>query len=459
VPRAAESLRRGLPVFLPREAPRLAAAVLAGVSSSPETSAQSKVPVLLLDQDREVLAKMARPLLAAGYRVELAADPSQALKLAGRRGDFHVAVLGMNFAYSFTYAKDTVAKLAQQLRQGDPDLRLIFLMDVYPLERALREMSRALELGADDALLKPPEQARLLASVERASHRRAVAMQAAAVPAAPAAAPAASASDNVVADRYDLVFQVGEGGMGVVYMASDRKLGRKVAIKRMRPEIKLRTEQRDKFIQEAKIISHLSHPYIVGVHEIVEDADDLYLVLDYVDGMPLSQLITTRGRLTFTESRNILGCLCQAVDYAHSKHILHRDLKPANVMIDNTGYVKVMDFGLAWEMKATVSMLTQKETAGTLAYMAPEQHLGQCGKPSDIYALGICLYEMLTGELPFKGPDYLSQKERLWCLPPHKVVPGLPPALEQLMAGVLAPDPRQRIATAAELYSAICRIQ
>jgi serine/threonine-protein kinase len=110
-------------------------------------------------------------------------------------------------------------------------------------------------------------------------------------------------------------------------------------------------------------------------------------------------------------------------------------------------------------MKATVSMLTQKETAGTLAYMAPEQHLGQCGKPSDIYALGICLYEMLTGELPFKGPDFLSQKERLWCLPPHAVVPELPPALEQLLAAVLAPDPRQRIATAAELYTAICRIQ
>jgi DNA-binding response OmpR family regulator len=459
VPRAAEAVRNGTPVFLPREQPRLAAAVLEGVSSGPGDSSSSKIPVLLLDQDREVLSKLARPLLSAGYHVEMATEGQEALKLAGRRGAFHVAVLGMNFAYSFTYAKDAVAKLAAQLRASDPDLRLIFLMDVYPLERALREMSRALELGADDALLKPPDQARLLASVERASRRRTAAKTAGApAPVAPAA-PASSASDNVVADRYDLVFQVGEGGMGVVYMASDRKLGRKVAIKRMRHEIKLRPDQREKFIQEAKIISHLSHPYIVGVHEIVEDADDLYLVLDYVDGMPLSQLISTRGHLSFVESRNILGCLCQAIDYAHSKHILHRDLKPANIMIDNTGYVKVMDFGLAWEMKATISMLTQKEAAGTLAYMAPEQHLGQCGKPSDIYALGICLYEMLTGELPFKGPDYLSQKERLWCQPPHKIVADLPPALEYLMAGVLAPDPRQRIPTAAELYKAICSIQ
>jgi DNA-binding response OmpR family regulator len=454
--RAAAAMRGGCPVFLPREEPRLATAVLEGASSGSGSPSPSKVPVLLLDGDRDMLAKLARPLLAAGYHVETASDCQEALKLAGRPGAFHVAVLGMNFAYSYTYAKDAVTQLAQQLRGGDPDLRIIFLMDVYPLERALREMSRALELGADDALLKPPDGARLLASVERASRRRSLSLTTPAAP--PPPAPAAAGDENVVAGRYDLVFQVGEGGMGVVYMASDRKLGRKVAIKRMRPEIKVRADQREKFIQEARIISRLSHPYIVGLHEIVEDAEDLYLVLDYVDGMPLSQLIVARGRLSFVESRNIMGCLAQAIDYAHDRHILHRDLKPANVMIDNSGYVKVMDFGLAWEMKATVSMLTQKEAAGTLAYMAPEQHLGQCGKASDIYALGVCLYEMLTGDIPFKGPDYLSQKERLWCQPPQALVPELPPALEQVLAGVLAPDPRQRTPSAAELYKALCGI-
>ncbi len=256
-PRAAAAVRRGSPVFLPREEPRLSAAVLEGVSSEAGSPSPSKVPVLILDGDREVLAKLARPLLDAGYHVETASDCAEALKLAGRRGAFHVAVLGMNFAYSYTYAKDAVTGLAAQLRKGDPDLRVIFLMDVYPLERALREMSRALELGADDALLKPPEGARLLASVERASRRRSVSLAAGTAPAPPPAAapPAAGADANVIADRYDLVFQVGEGGMGVVYMASDRKLGRKVAIKRMRPEIKVRADQREKFIQEARMTS------------------------------------------------------------------------------------------------------------------------------------------------------------------------------------------------------------
>jgi serine/threonine protein kinase len=127
--------------------------------------------------------------------------------------------------------------------------------------------------------------------------------------------------------------------------------------------------------------------------------------------------------------------------------------------VDRSGFVKVMDFGLAWEMKATVTMMTQKEGAGgTLAYMAPEQHLGRCGKASDIYALGVCLHEMLTGELPFKGPDFLVQKERLLYTPPNKLVGGLPEGLEWLMAQVLAPDPRQRIPSAAALLQALSRI-
>jgi len=461
VPDATRCVRQGVPAFLPREQPSLVGAVLEGLNSKSDDAARSKIPLLLMDQDQELLSKLARPLLTAGYRVEMARDAKEALKLASRKGEFHVAVLGMTFAYSFTYAKDAVTELSQQLRRADPDLRIIFLIDVYPLERALREMSRAIELGADDALLKPTEPGRLISAVDRALQRRRIMVKAAATgQVAPMAAPPETArSESVVANRYDLVFQVGEGGMGVVFLASDRQLGRKVALKRMRPEIRLRTDQRDKFIQEAKIISHLNHPYIVGVHEIVEDADDLYLVLDYVEGMPLSQLITERKRLTFEESRGILCCLCQAIDYAHSRHVLHRDLKPANIMIDHAGFVKVMDFGLAWEMKATISMLTQREAAGTLAYMAPEQHMGKCGKPSDIYALGVCLYEMLAGELPFKGPDFLVQKERLCCAPLSRIVPELPKSLEELMARVLAPDPRQRISSAAELYDLICRIQ
>ncbi|MEK7858186.1 MAG: protein kinase [Elusimicrobiota bacterium] len=457
---AVRCLRQNVPLFLIREQPKMVAAVLESLSSSPGESAGGRIPILLMDHDPEVLSSMARPLLTAGYRVELARDPAEALKLVARKGDFHAAILGMTFAYSFGYAKDAVTELSSKLRQTDPDLRVIFIIDVYPLERALREMSRALEVGADDALLKPPEVPRLIASLERALGRRSLMMRAGAAEPGGIAPPAAAAasSESLVAGRYDLVFQVGEGGMGIVYLASDRKLGRKVALKRMRAELKVRADQRQKFIEEAQIISHLSHPYIVGVHEIVEDGSEIYLVLDYVEGMPLSQIITERRRLSFAESRNILGCLCQAIDYAHTRKVLHRDLKPANIMIDRSGFVKVMDFGLAWEMKATVSLLTQSETAGTLAYMAPEQHLGRCGKSSDIYALGVCLYEMLTGQLPFNGPDFLSQKERMLFVPPNLVYPELPAALAGLLSRVLAPDPRQRIASAAELHDCLTRL-
>jgi len=321
-------------------------------------------------------------------------------------------------------------------------------------------MSRVLELGADDALLKPVDAARLLASMERALNRRRVMVQATHGE-APAATPAEAMrelSDSVVAGRYDLVFQIGEGGMGVVYLASDRKLGRKVALKRMRPEVKLQASQREKFIEEARIISRLNHPYIVGVHEIVEDGEELYLALDYVDGMPLSQIIAERGRLTFDEARNITGCLCQAIDYAHQQNVLHRDLKPSNIMVDHSGYVKVMDFGLAWEIKATVSMLTQKEIGGTLAYMAPEQHLGRCGRASDLYALGVCFYEMITGELPFKGPDFLAQKERMFYVPPNRLVADLPQAADLIAYRMFAPDPKARVATAAEFYELLCQV-
>ncbi|MFA5137766.1 MAG: protein kinase [Elusimicrobiota bacterium] len=272
-------------------------------------------------------------------------------------------------------------------------------------------------------------------------------------PAAPVSAPA-----GLLAGKYVLGRELGQGGMGVVFAAMDRGLGRPVAVKKMRAEYRSMPAERLRFLSEARTIAQLTHPYIVGIHEVVEDGDDIYLVFDYVDGQPLSQALASRKRLPFEESRRVLNHVCQAVDAAHRCSILHRDLKPANIMLDSNGFAKVLDFGLARAAKDSISRLTHRDVSGTPAYMAPEQHLGQGHRASDIFALGVTLYEMLTGELPYKGPDFLAQKERGKYAPPNFIVSSLPKGIEPLMASVLEPDHKKRVKDALELLEALQRL-
>ncbi|MBI3553277.1 MAG: protein kinase [Elusimicrobia bacterium] len=265
---------------------------------------------------------------------------------------------------------------------------------------------------------------------------------------APAAAP-------LLRGRYELKGKIGTGGMGIVFEGFDHSLGRRVAVKQMRSEIKDDSQQRDTFLREARIISHLSHPYIVAIHEVVEENGEIYLIFDYVDGKPLSQILAEKKRLSLPECQRLFTYVCEAIACAHRSHILHRDLKPSNIMVDANGYAKVMDFGIAREAKETVARLTHADTSGTPAYMAPEQHLGRCGRPSDIYALGVCLYEAMTGHLPFPGPDFLVQKERTKYPPPQFLAPDLPKETELLFAATLALDPKVRVADATELLESL----
>lgn len=255
--------------------------------------------------------------------------------------------------------------------------------------------------------------------------------------------------------RYEFKGRIGEGGMGVVLEGFDHSLGRKVAIKVMRPEIAHGEGAREAFLREAKIISHLSHPYIVAIHEVVENADGVYLIFDFVDGEPLSSVLKRRGRLPLGECVKVFTYVCEAISCAHRARVLHRDLKPSNIMIDSAGYAKVMDFGIAREAKETITRLTAIEASGTPAFMAPEQHLGRCAKTSDIYALGVCLYQAMTGSLPFQGPDFLAQKERMKYAPPQFLAPELPKEVELLFAATLAADPKHRVADAAELIDSL----
>jgi serine/threonine-protein kinase len=262
--------------------------------------------------------------------------------------------------------------------------------------------------------------------------------------------------EGVVSGKYKIERKIGEGGMGIVYEALDQSLGRTVAIKKMNDEIKVNEREKQRFLGEARTVAMLHHPNIVEIHTIFEEEDNIYLVFEHVNGLTLDKLLEKEGRLPFERARMIFSEAAKALSYAHSKNVVHMDMKLSNIMISAENEVKVMDFGLA--RRAKESLASRGEVVGSPAYMPPEQDLGVSSKESDIYALGVCLYETLTGGLPFKGPDFHHQKERSLYQPAGDAVPGLPRAVDEFIAGALAPDPENRFKTAAEFRSALLNI-
>lgn len=254
-----------------------------------------------------------------------------------------------------------------------------------------------------------------------------------------------------VPEGYRFLSVLGEGGMGVVYQAEDVKLGRKVAIKRMREELKRDQKERDHFLQEARMVAGLHHPTIVDIHTIVEEGDDLFLVFEYVEGKTVERLLAEKKALPLDFSKRVMRGVCEALEYAHKHGVVHRDLKPSNIMVTPEGETKVMDFGVARRAKDSMMRFTLTETvAGTPIYMAPEAEDGIVRKESDVYALGACLYEMATGEHPFPQPTSRAAKVCMRYIPPSRQRPDLPPTLDQLVDAALQPDPDRRIPTARE---------
>ncbi|MDE2489313.1 MAG: protein kinase [Elusimicrobia bacterium] len=280
------------------------------------------------------------------------------------------------------------------------------------------------------------------------------------------AAPAGLGPDEAVASpsgafwtQYHLVKEIGLGGMGVVYEALDRSLERRVAVKKMRDEIKLDPQERARFVNEARLVAQLHHPNIVDIYGIIEDDGEVYLVFEYVEGRTLLDALKSGGPMDPQRARQVLRDVSAAVEHAHERGIIHRDLKPSNVMLTPEGRVKVMDFGVARQAKDALtrhSMMTNT-IVGTPPYMAPEQEQGTVRKESDVYALGICLYEMTTGHLPFGGTGaaMLLNKLNGKHVPPSQREPTLPKAFDDLIAKALAPDPDKRFRTPAELMAAL----
>src|SRR5919199_990814 len=213
---------------------------------------------------------------------------------------------------------------------------------------------------------------------------------------------------TLISDRFRLEEKIGSGGMSTVYRAYDPTLERWVAIKLMHRDISTDPDQLERFRREARAVASLNHPHIVTVIDAGEDEGAPYIVFEYVEGETLKDRIRGRGRLPVPEAVAYAIEIGRALSSAHSRRLVHRDVKPQNVLIDLDGRAKVTDFGIARSMEAQ-SLTATGRVLGTTDYVSPEQALGrEVTEQSDIYSLGICLYEMLTGEVPFKGDTQVS---------------------------------------------------
>lgn len=203
-------------------------------------------------------------------------------------------------------------------------------------------------------------------------------------------------------ERYEILQTLGQGGMGVVYLARQKKLDRLVAIKAISPYLAQEPEVRERFAAEASVLARLSHPNIVTLYDYIEEPDALYLVMEYVEGKPLSEILKA-GPLPLESIRKYFHQILDAFAYAHSKGIIHRDIKPSNIIITPEGQVKILDFGVAKILSSDHTQTRTGMRVGTLMYMSPEQVKGEknLDARSDIYSLGVVLFEMLTGKPPY----------------------------------------------------------
>ncbi len=257
--------------------------------------------------------------------------------------------------------------------------------------------------------------------------------------------------------HYCIVGKIGQGGMGEVFLAEDRSLNRKVALKLLPREMQRDAVARKRLLREAHSAAALDHPYICSIHEVAESEGKDFIVMEYVDGQTLKDRLA-QGPLPLKEAAQIANEVAEALEEAHEKSIIHRDLKPANIMLTRKGHAKVMDFGLAKQLNPpeaiegedeSVTALTRTGmTLGTLAYMSPEQLRGKTiDARSDIFSFGVVLYEMLAGVHPFKketGMDTASAILNDAPQPLGELRPDIPALLQHIVKKMLAKDPRRR---------------
>ncbi len=266
-----------------------------------------------------------------------------------------------------------------------------------------------------------------------------------------------SMTGRTLSGRYEVRDRIGIGGMAEVYQAQDNVLGRVVAVKVMLPQYAADAEFTRRFRQEAAAAANLQSPYIVNVYDWGQDEGTYFIVMEFVRGSDLKTAINQRGAINQRKVAEIGSQVCQALTVAHNQDIIHRDIKPQNIMVQPDGNVKVMDFGIA-RAKNSVKQKTSA-VLGTAHYISPEQAQGkELTAASDIYSLGVVMYEATTGKLPFDGPDAVSvamMQVQDEPLPPSAINPNIDPALEDIILCAMAKSPADRFATANDMRLAL----
>lgn len=268
---------------------------------------------------------------------------------------------------------------------------------------------------------------------------------------------------KLLAGRYELIEKIGEGGMAVVYKAKDRLLNRYVAIKILRPEFTQDEQFLDSFKRESQAAAGLQHPNIVSIYDVGRTGNINFIVMELVDGRPLSDFIKEKGRLDYKTTIDIAKQMASALAIAHKHQIIHRDVKPHNIMITSDGVAKLTDFGIARAVSKATMVADTSKIIGSVHYFSPEQARGAyVDERSDIYSLGIVMFEMLTGRVPFDGetPVEVALKHINEDVPsPAKLVPGIPPALDKVVLKATDKYQTERYKSADEMLEALKNVE
>ncbi len=269
--------------------------------------------------------------------------------------------------------------------------------------------------------------------------------------------PAQSGQPATPSGRYRIDGELGRGAMGVVYRATDTVLERTVALKELPARLTADTEYVERFKQEAKALAQLSHPNIMQVYDLVENDGRIWMALEFVDGGTLADRLKDNGPIDYREAATLISQVAAGLTLAHSRGIIHRDIKPSNVLLSTDGTAKISDFGIAKLARATA--LTQEgATLGSPAYMSPEQCFGgEIDHRTDIYALGITLYELLAGRTPFTGDTATILAQHVVNQPPSLAdsVAGIPETFERVVMQMLAKKPEDRFQSMSELVESL----
>jgi tRNA A-37 threonylcarbamoyl transferase component Bud32/Tfp pilus assembly protein PilF len=349
-----------------------------------------------------------------------------------------------------------VAKLADAVSaSGDEDSAQLELLEQYGdlLERSAQP-ERALEVfeairKRDYTYAGVAQRLETLRDLRRSQQQP--------VGAATRVHPTAAAASAPAEERYELLGELGRGGMGVVYQARDRRLGRVVALKRLPDNLRENPTAVQLFLREARAAAALNHPNIVTLFDADQEDGNYYLTMEFLDGLPLDRILKKRGKLSLRDCARLGQQIATGLQFAHERHIVHRDVKTSNLFFTKDRVVKIMDFGLAKMMQEVRRAATV--IGGTPYYMAPEQATGEnVDHRADLYALGVTLFELATGTLPFREGDVTWHHRNTPPPDPRSVAPELPPDFAELVLQLLAKDPASRPASAAEVGARLAGI-